>query len=129
MVINEATGEVTATIGGATFRFHATIGRMGELEAQLGAKNAGEIIAAINDVKIRDTVTAFGVLCTSGNAAALHAMPFGKVVKDVSLALISAIAAYLPAADEDEGRTEKNGEAAPASAPTGADGERSPSAS
>lgn len=104
MQVNAATGEVTAEIGGTTFRLFASLEGMGGVEAALGVDNALAVIEALQRIDVKAIAAAMDAFCVSGNAALLRKMPFGRVAPQAVAALIVAIAAAMP---EPDGRDEK----------------------
>jgi hypothetical protein len=99
MIVNELTGEVTAEIGGKTFRLHATIERMAALEAELGVPNVAAIARALQDVKASAIRTTLRNFCTSGNSEAFSGMAFGRVALPAIEACMTAINAAMPEPD------------------------------
>lgn len=102
MQINQATGEITADIGGQTFKFHATLPRMAEYQAALGVDGMQEMFRLIQIGDARAIYRGLKCLCSSRNGAAIDALVLSKVVTEASSAIVAALTASLPEPDPDK---------------------------
>lgn len=101
MEINQATGEVTAQIGGQTFRFHATMPKMAQYQAALGVDGIQAMFRLIQEGDARAIYQGLKCLCSSRNAQAFDGMVLSKVLPDASAAIVAALTASLPEPEPD----------------------------
>lgn len=112
MQVNEATGEVTATLAGETFRFHATLPRVAALQAAIGEKSLSAILAGMNRQDARVIYEGLRCLCSSGNEKKLDDFAVARIIVDAGQAILAALTAGMPESDP------KNGDAAGATTKT-----------
>jgi hypothetical protein len=113
MQVNEATGEVTETLAGETFRFHATLPRVAALQAAIGENSLSAIFAGINRQDAKVIYEGLRCLCSSDNAAKIDDLVLGRVLTEAGQVIASTLAAGIPQDDPP-----KNGDAAGAKATT-----------
>jgi hypothetical protein len=93
--VNNVTGEVTVELSGETFRLRASMGRVGDLEAQLGVDGFSGIQEQLSRISARVTPKAFKALCTSDNAAAIDELQYSQLAPALD-AVWKALTAGLP---------------------------------
>lgn len=113
MQVNEATGEVTETLAGETFRFHAKLPMVAALQAAIGEKSLSGIFAGINRQDAKVIYEGLRCLCSSGNAAKVDDLVLGRVLAEAGKVIATTLAAGIPQDD-----SSKNGDAAGATTTT-----------
>lgn len=96
VTLNPATCEVTVDLGGKSFRLHATMPRVAEFEASIGARNIKGVMEALAESRTKAVYEGLRCLCVSGNDAELDSLLFGPNVGDAVAALFKALTAGLP---------------------------------
>lgn len=105
--VNDATGEVSVTLGEVDFVLHATMPNVAALQAAIkvpGLRMLNMLLTA-NDARI--AYEGMKCLCTSGNAPSLDTMLFTPICVDALEAVSAALDAGLP--NEDDGDGESTG--------------------
>jgi hypothetical protein len=97
MQVNQATGEVTATLAGETFRFHATLPRVAAFQSALG--HGGGLTVLFMRVQEGDAAAIYHglrTLCSSENTDRFDSLITSRVLGEAMAALLAALAAGLP---------------------------------
>jgi hypothetical protein len=95
-LVNQATGEVTDTIGGTEFRFRATMPRVADLQAQTRTAGFGELYNLVLTGDARALYHGLKSLCTSGNADKFDGMLFGRELATAQAVVLATLSAGLP---------------------------------
>ena len=106
MKVNEATGEVTATIGKTSFRLHATTRRFADFQAALDVTGLPAMWNMLQQRDPRAIYEGMRCLCSSDNAAALDEILLLPNIAAMAEAITAALMAGLPTND---GNTAGNG--------------------
>jgi len=106
MQINKATGEVTATLGGKTFRFHATLPRMAQYQAALKVEGIQALTRLITIGDATAIYEGLKSLCSSGNSREFDGLVLSKVLTEATAAIVAALTASLPEPEPDLGNAD-----------------------
>lgn len=109
---NEATGEVTATIGGVVFKLRATLSRLADFQARLNVPGIGQLQMLVLSQDMRALNAGMRALLTSGNEKDLDDLLAIKHATELLGAIMTALTAGLPKREDVEGDTAGNGVAA-----------------
>lgn len=96
MQVNNLTGEVTATIAGKTFRFHATMKRLAAFEAAIDVVGLKAMQEKLNQQEIGATHRGLKALCSSDNGDELDDILLLPHINEVTAVLMRTLSAGLP---------------------------------
>ncbi|WP_319528986.1 hypothetical protein [uncultured Cohaesibacter sp.] len=102
VTVNELTGEVNVALGDVAFTLHATLPNVASLMADLQISGLRQLHLLMGLADPRVTYSGMKCLCTSGNAAAVGGILFGKYGADAHEAVTAALVAGMPEAEEGE---------------------------
>lgn len=111
MQVNEATGEVSFDLAGKSYRLHATMKRLAELQARLAVPGLTMTSLLLAQSDPRALYWGLVCLCSSGNAKDFDDMLLTPHIPDIARAITKAINAGLPETEEG-GEKGKGGETA-----------------
>lgn len=107
MQVNEATGEVTSSFSGEEFRFHATLPRVAEFQAAIGASGFAALFGLVQEGDVRAIYHGLRALCSSGNGKLFDTMLLGATLAEAGAVILAALSAGLP--EPDPGKKEAAG--------------------
>ena len=108
---NEATGEVTVQLADRTFKLRATMPRVADLQSALDVNGMVSIELMLKVGDARAVYQGMKCLCASENVSALDDMLLAPHAPTAVEAILAALVAGLPEADDDvddDGESEGN---------------------
>ena len=102
MQVNEATGEVTFDLAGKSYRLHATMKRMADLQAKLAVPGLSMTSLLLSQSDPRALYFGLKCLCSSGNSADFDEMLLTPHIPAIADAVTAALNAGLPEPAKDD---------------------------
>ncbi len=111
MKTNEATGEVTAEFADGPLKLHALMPRVAALQSALNVTGLRGIEMMLRQADARAIYHGVKCLCDPSDAPRAETLQFGTEMTQAAEAILAAIAAGMPKADDDDADEDPPGNA------------------